>query len=153
MARKTLLDRFAAKVALDDVGCLVWIGAHTSRVRGRKHQYGMIYFIDRLKPAAHVAWFLEYGRTPGKGMVLKHRCGNTLCVRVEHLEEISSLVNNQHLMTGSQRPDQTLCKAGLHAWVPENLITRPSSRPVCKPCTYIAQIKLYQRKLAEWEAR
>jgi hypothetical protein len=83
--RKPLADRFYPYVGgATRNGCRLWL-------RGSNGLYGacMIHTPrskNRYKTAgAHrVAWMLAHGPIP-KGKVVRHVCGNPLCVAVEHL--------------------------------------------------------------------
>jgi hypothetical protein len=79
--------RFEAKV--DRSGdCHIWTGATD------KDGYGRFYW-DRNKPsipAYQAAWILANGPIP-QGLEPDHLCRNRLCVRVEHLELVTSQIN------------------------------------------------------------
>ena len=83
-----------------------------------------------------MAWFLEHGRWPAEDMEIDHLCHVTLCVNVEHLEEVTRRVNNRRRRRGwTARKDPELCAAGLHPWVPDNLIQK-GGYFTCKRCYY-----------------
>lgn len=142
---KSLLDRFADKVALDDNGCLIWLGGHTNT--RPNSDYGLMRVDGKNKVAHHVAWFLEYGRWPDyPAKEIDHLCRVTLCVNVDHLEEVTRSVNNQRRTKGwTQRDDPMLCKAGLHPWVPDNWIIKPSGK-TCKRCYYDRNNEYHARR-------
>ena len=141
---KSLLDRFAEKVALDDNGCLIWLGGHTGT--RPTSDYGLMRVDGRNRVAHHVAWFLEHGRWPAEGMEIDHTCHVTLCVHIDHLDEVTRRVNNQRRRKGwTARKDRTLCAAGLHPWVPDNLIQK-GKYPTCKRCYYDRNNERYHRQ-------
>ena len=136
--KKSLLDRFAEKVALDDNGCLIWLGAHTGA--RANSDYGLMSVDRQRRVAHHVAWFLEFGRWPKPGLeidhVLERGCRSTLCVNVEHLEEVTPQKNNRRRRRGwTPRKNPDLCSKGLHPWVPDNLIEK-GGYLTCKRCYY-----------------
>lgn len=87
-------QRFWSKVEKTD-GCWVWRG----RRGGKKSNYGMM----SVRPpgrghrdmAAHrVAYTLLVGSIP-PALVIDHLCRQTLCVRPDHLEAVTSSENGQ----------------------------------------------------------
>lgn len=73
--------RFNAKVLWQDDGpdsCAIWCG--TLNDAG----YGRVRVKGRLRAAHRVAWELEHGRIP-YGRIVRHKCGNPACVRIDHL--------------------------------------------------------------------
>lgn len=91
MTTESDMDRFAAKVAIDDTGCWIWTA-------GRDDDgYGQFRADDRTRQA-HV-WIWEQvlsgpvgGRLP-EGLELDHMCRNRACVNPEHLELVTHTVN------------------------------------------------------------
>jgi hypothetical protein len=78
---QTLADRFWAKAGPPQAnGCREWRGS-------APHGAGELWYgpFGRTAPAHYVAWFLEHGYWPAKGAILRHSCGNRLCVAVHHL--------------------------------------------------------------------
>ena len=151
MKRKSLLDRFAEKIALDDNGCLIWLGAHTAA--RSNSDYGLITVEGQRRVAHHAAWFLEYGRWPKPDMeidhVLERGCRSTLCVNVAHLEEVTRTENNRRRRRGwTARKDPELCAAGLHPWEPDNLLKK-GDYFTCKRCYYDRNNERYHRRKKE----
>lgn len=129
-----LRERFDAKVTPGDGACLIWTGAQTRP--GKTISYGLISYEGKPVVAHRAAWFLEYGEWPAKDMDVDHLCHVTLCVNVEHLEEVTRTENNRRRRTGwTSRPDKELCTAGLHPWKEDNLIMK-AGYPTCKRCYY-----------------
>jgi hypothetical protein len=116
---RPLLDRIAEKVATDDNGCLIWLGA----VRNNKaaNPYGQIILDGRIVGAHRAMWFLIHGNMPAPGMDVDHLCRVTLCVHPDHLEVVSHAENLRRGRKKIERPDPSKCKSGLHDWIPENI--------------------------------
>lgn len=112
-------------------GCWVWLGS-TSKVDG----YGK-YTVNasrnngqRLNITPHkYSWMLANGREPKPGMHLDHLCKVRVCVRPDHLEEVTALENHR-------RKCRPFCKRG-H---PQNEVNRyvfqskGKKRSRCKVC-------------------
>lgn len=86
MTPATLPSRFAAKTMA--ATCTVWIGATNSK------GYGLIAVNGRIELAHRVAWEAENGPIPD-GMVIDHLCRVRNCVRVSHLELVTSAENTR----------------------------------------------------------
>ena len=86
MTPATLPSRFAAKTMA--ATCTVWIGATNSK------GYGLIAVNGRIELAHRVAWEAENGPIPD-GMVIDHLCRVRNCVRVSHLELVTSPENTR----------------------------------------------------------
>ena len=70
---------FAARTEVDG-DCLVWTG-HRSR-----EGYGYVKVVGKSPRGAHrVAWELENGPV-ASGLVVRHKCDNPPCVKLDHLE-------------------------------------------------------------------
>lgn len=82
MARKTLEERFWAKVEKSD-GCWMWRGTKNA------YGYGMLTVDGRPRLAHRIAWELENGTIPptfrGQRSFICHRCDRPLCVNHAHL--------------------------------------------------------------------
>lgn len=107
-APKPVIDRFAAKIALADSGCIEWIAGTN----------GVGYGAFRLDPTtgsrkeyAH-RWSYEHHVGPiPEGMHLDHLCRNTLCVNPDHLEPVSAAVN---VLRGVSSPATNARKSHCH---------------------------------------
>lgn len=73
----SLEDRFFDAVHVTGA-CHIWAGSVS------KNGYGTIGYKTRKVYATRVAWMLAFGEWPLGRM--SSRCGNRLCVRVDHLE-------------------------------------------------------------------
>jgi hypothetical protein len=84
MRQKTMLQRFWARVApCPDTGCWLWNGAHNGRYatlgggRGFAHRFAYEQFVGPIEP----------------GMVIDHKCRNTMCVNPNHLQQVTPSIN------------------------------------------------------------
>ena len=72
-------ERFWMKVMKSDGdGCWEWLG------KIHDHGYGLFSAHSRVLRAHRVAWEFENGPIPA-GHVVRHRCDNRKCVRIDHL--------------------------------------------------------------------
>lgn len=121
-----LATRFWEKVDKTD-GCWLWLGAPNSEGYGHIAQGGKTHAAHRL------SWTLT-GHTLTPGMTLDHLCRNRICVRPDHLEEVTNVAN---ILRGSGSPAQnarkTHCPYG-HPLSGENLYVRVTGRRQCKAC-------------------
>lgn len=141
---RSLIDRFAEKIALDDNGCLIWLGAQSRP--GQDISYGIISYEGKPKVAHRAAWFLEYGEWPPTDMDVDHLCYVTLCVNVHHLEVVSRTENNRRRRRGwTARKNPDLCSKELHPWVPDNLIEK-GGYLTCKRCYYDRNNEWHRRQ-------
>lgn len=75
----TLEERFWSKVAkAGGDACWEWLG------KIHDHGYGLFTVKQRHLRAHRVAWEMEHGPIP-PGHIVRHRCDNRSCVRVDHL--------------------------------------------------------------------
>lgn len=79
------MNRFWDKVEKTD-SCWVW------RAAVRREGYGVFLLDGKLEYAHRVAWYLTHGRWPTQ---LDHLCKSKLCVRPDHLEEVTTSQNNR----------------------------------------------------------
>lgn len=98
MDTPTYRKRFYSKVKFQwPSACYVWRGA--TGISGNK-KYGLFSYYDRLQGAHRVALKLHGVEVPDDSHV-HHKCGNTLCVRVDHLE-----VKNLEVKTPKEHSDE-----------------------------------------------
>lgn len=120
---RPVLDRFAAKIALTDSGCIEWIAGTN----------GVGYGFLRLAPSegsrkiyAH-RWSYEHHVGPiPDGLQIDHLCRNTLCVNPAHLEPVTP---GENFLRGFGSPAdnarKTHCLVG-HPFSAENTYIHPS---------------------------
>lgn len=76
----SLAEKIATKTRPDpESDCLLWIG------QVNRHGYGLLRLDGRHQRAHRLAYELANGPIP-PGLVIRHRCDNTSCVEVAHLE-------------------------------------------------------------------
>jgi hypothetical protein len=143
----SVLDRFAAKIALTDAGCIEWMGGKT------KTGYGQIYPGPGASIAKYLAhrWSYEYhtGRPIPDGLEIDHLCGNRSCVNADHLEPVTHAENlmrsNGFSAVYARR---THCVNG-HEFSSDNTRWRNGSSRECRACIRIRdQKRSRQRKAA-----
>lgn len=83
--------------------CFVWQGANTT------FGYGVINISGRMEGVHRAAWMLANGGIPA-GMMIRHKCDNPPCFRVEHLElgtrdqNMQDMVDRGRSMAGERSP-------------------------------------------------
>ncbi|MEQ1573098.1 MAG: HNH endonuclease signature motif containing protein [Vicinamibacterales bacterium] len=75
----TIMERFMAKVAVQESHCWLWTGCARNR-----RDYGGFSFRGRLMGAHVVSWILHRGEVPG-GLCVLHHCDVPRCVNPDHL--------------------------------------------------------------------
>ena len=135
-------ERFDSKIEVLASGCHRWCGSLTAG------GYGNFSANSQPIHAHRFAWWKAKGYLPQPPMVLDHLCRNRWCVNVEHLEEVTRSVNYwRGDGPTAHREDPTLCRAGLHPWVEENL-TLTNNGFTCRECKLLAQRAAYARRKA-----
>lgn len=108
-------------------GCWVWSRGTNNR------GYGVIWFDGRKQLAHRVIYTMVVGPIPD-GMVIDHLCRNTRCVRPDHLEAVTQLVN---IARGYSPPNlnsrKTHCPAG-HAYTESNTRYNKHGYRECREC-------------------
>lgn len=138
------LDRFAAKIALTESGCIEWIGG-TNNVGYGQFYRGKVSRDDTGKAYAH-RWSYEYHVGPiPDGMYLDHLCRNRACVNPDHLEPVT---NRENLLRGKGlsaiNAKKTHCPAG-HPYSGPNLYVNPSGQRICRECNRARNLARYRR--------
>ncbi len=101
--------------------CWRWLGAHS---RG----YGQYRVAGRYARAHRVAWVLVNGPIPA-GLVIDHKCGNTMCVNPAHLEPCTASENSKRAARS-----RTHCRAG-HLLMKKTIV--PGKVRACATCLAI----------------
>ncbi|EJM9281408.1 HNH endonuclease [Salmonella enterica] len=102
--KRPIEERFWEKVdKRGDDECWIWLGA-TIQPGGGRHIKPQIYgkIAGPRTPAGRVfwsshrlSWFLKYGDIP-PGMLVDHKCHNTLCVNPSHLRLVTPKQNSEN---------------------------------------------------------
>lgn len=143
---KSDIDRFAAKVALQDDGCLVWLGGRT--IGG----YG-VFAVDTTHGSEHKSmayrWIYEHHVGPiPDGHDIDHLCRNRACVNPEHIEAVTRQENIRRAAAV-----KTSCPAG-HPYDDENTYVRPgTTHRKCRACMRARDLARAQVKNAKRRAR
>ena len=97
--------RFWSKVEKRSDGCWVWTGNTIAN-----HRYGQVSIRRHMYLAHRVAWSMSHGRIPD-GLVIDHRCHNTLCVNPKHLHVVTHQENDENRL-GSNPPRSDCPRSG-----------------------------------------
>jgi hypothetical protein len=138
--KKSVEERFWAKVDKNDSGCWQWTGAKTNS----KYEYGLFNFLDNLSMAHKIAWVLE-GREELGNSLLDNVCGNRTCVNPEHWEKSirtfnldgeEKISNFSCVNEGCERPSraihkQSLCEPCRQSAKRKRRVSKPVSSYIC----------------------
>ena len=127
----TLYERLMEHVVVAESGCHEWMGPRNKAGYGKFQLQGASLLTHRL------AWEMEVGPIP-EGLTIDHLCRNRCCLRIDHLEVVTGLVNILRSDGPSARnARKTHCKRG-HEFTIENTIKSVSrnGRPArtCRTC-------------------
>lgn len=111
----------------DAPGCWEW------RASCNDYGYGQYSLRRRMVKAHRVAYELHKGPIPDS-LDLDHKCRNRRCVRPDHLEPVTTVVNTlRGEAPSAQNKRKTHCKNG-HAFTPENTYVTPRGTRNCRTC-------------------
>lgn len=140
-----VLDRFAARIALTETGCIEWLGATTgagyAQIKLTPAEGKRLVYVHR--------WSYEYHKGPiPPGLTIDHLCRNTICVNPDHLEAVTQRVNNLRSPRNpaSLNAAKTHCVHG-HPLTPENLYISRCGHRTCRACTKRRGRQSYLRSL------
>lgn len=89
-----LVERFWRRVQTGDHGeCWPWTGDATTNPAGQR--YGSFYNKGRRLRAHRVSWELHNNRPVPTGLLVRHKCDNSICCNPAHLE-IGTHKDNAH---------------------------------------------------------
>lgn len=116
---------FWAKVLRTD-GCWIWQG------NVGDHHYGRFWNPEAQRNILAHRFSLSLVEPLVEGLEVDHLCRNTLCVRPDHLEQITQDENKRRAMKA--RPAVTSCRRG-HEYDESNTYVNPKGYRECRTCT------------------
>lgn len=127
-----VIAHLAANSATDDSGCQVWIGELTNRGYGRLTWRDSAGVTQR---GAHRVAYVASGGTIPDGKVIDHLCRNRTCIRVDHLEPVTSQENTLRspVALAAINAAKTACPAG-HPYTADNTVWGQRSGRLCRTC-------------------
>lgn len=140
-----VLDRFAARIALTESGCIEWLGATNgggyAQIKLSPSEGKRLVYVHR--------WSYEYhkGRPIPSGFQIDHLCRNTICVNPDHLEAVTPLVNS--LRSGNPaktNAQKSHCIHG-HELTSGNTYLARGKWRTCRQCTKRRSRETYLRSL------
>lgn len=87
--------RFWDKVEKRPNGCWKWTGSTKANRCGVR--YGEVWIRRHVYLVHRVSWRIFHGQIP-EGMVVDHRCHNTLCVNPGHLHVVTQMQNMENIV-------------------------------------------------------
>jgi hypothetical protein len=120
-------EKILRSIVVDENGCWVWNGSMWSRGYGRFCANG------KERPAHRVSYEVFCGPLD-PNLEIDHLCRNRACVNPDHLEQVTSKVNNlRGIGIARINADKTHCVNG-HEFTVENTRITYGNR-ICRACT------------------
>lgn len=121
------LERFWARIKIDENGCWIWQGARGAGGYGQMSVNGRRVLTHRLA-------FEHYKRPFAEGEQADHLCRVRPCANPEHMEGVSSRTNTQRGMAPMMVLHRNrICKNG-HPMVGDNIAKGPHGSKLCRLC-------------------
>ena len=134
---ETLPPRIRSKINIDPEGCW-WFTASVGT-----HGYGALWDAEQGRvTTAHRLVFELYTGQPLDRLPLDHLCRNRLCVRPDHLEQVTDAENIARAQVTSLAGT---CRSGLHEWMPGSVYVYPSGKRACRACRAAARRSFRER--------
>lgn len=133
--------RFLSKVIMTESGCWGWFTRNGPLKKG----YSKMVIAGRTESGHKVSWVIHNGPIP-EGLIVMHRCDNTVCTNPDHLQ-VGTYKDNMTDMISKGRQvlaTKTHCING-HEFTAENTRSDNFHRKVCVTCARL-RAKLSQRK-------
>lgn len=124
------IQSFWKKVDKTD-DCWVWTGSQKS------NGYGEVHVGSRKLPKrAHQVSLVLSGIALTPGLVVDHLCRNRLCVKPDHLRQVTNKVNSLENSrgVGAIHASRTVCPKG-HEYSSENTRRDKHGKRYCKACS------------------
>lgn len=136
-----VIDRVLSRVVKTDDGCL--LSTYSPQSDGGYRQIGFRVNGVNYKLLTHrVAWVAEHGPIPD-GLTVHHKCFQTACVNVDHLELMETYENTRR--QGGQDWPLGECQRG-HL---DSELVWESGQRVCKPCRHMSVTRRRKEKRAQ----
>jgi len=139
--RIPITTRFFQKLqkSTDPDGCWIWTAA-TNGFYGK-----MLGFGKRLESAHRISWKLHHGDIPD-GLMVDHKCRNTLCVNPKHLQLVTAW-ESQHLSKDNTNGAKTHCNKG-HLLADARIVHRKNGvvNRICRICEKERTKNWYSKK-------
>lgn len=131
-------EQFWARVEKGE-GCWLWLGSKVG------NGYGYAWWNGRGLRAHRLSWLLTHGSLPSQ--TLDHLCRNRLCVRTDHLEDVSM---RENIMRGAGitaiNARKSHCDNG-HAFTPDNTHYRTPNHRCCRTCKRAEDARGREKKM------
>jgi len=109
-----------------------------------KSGHGRFGFNGKPELAHRVAWHLEHGEMPAEGLHTHHRCCNSGCQNVAHMELMTKSDHHKLHQEISPTPKSTNCRVCEVGLTEENVYAGTAG--ICKKCKKARTVE-YKKKL------